>query len=391
MQRSVVGFAGLRVAVIGLAVAGCAGGEPATSTTESQTSPTGPTGSTSEPTGALAVLHGQVDVIGTADDGLARPTDLAFDPEDPGTLWVVSREDDSVTRYERAGEADQSVEHIVDPYALHFMEQVSSIAFGATGRFGTCQDSRNTYNGNGDPNDFMGPALWSSDHDVFGVTNPEAVEFLTDLFGFHVDLGSHLDMLHENPLCVGIAWEADNIYWVFDGMSGALARNDFREDHGPGFDDHSDGIVERWVEGEVSRVPGVSSHLEYDPETAELFVADTGNARIAVLDTTTGRRGVDLPAKERGTEHFSWDGATLVTLVDTAAVGIEQPAGIALVDDMVIITDAATGIVAAFDRTGAEIDRVDLERPGLSGVFARDSGELWLVDREADELIRLTE
>ncbi|MEZ4236861.1 MAG: hypothetical protein R3F59_12045 [Myxococcota bacterium] len=348
-----------------------------------------PTDTTTSPTFALAVLHGQVDVLGDAGDGLHGPTDLAFDPDDPGTLWVVSRDDDSVTRYAQAGEPDQQAEHIVDPYALHFMEQVSSIAFGAPGRFATCQDSRNTYDGSRSPNDFMGPTLWSSDPAVFGVSNPDAVAFLSAQYGFHVDLGSHLDMLHETPLCRGIAWEADNVYWVFDGADDALARVDFRQDHGPGYDDHSDGVVERWVEGEVARQGSLASHLEYDPQTAELFVADTGNGRIAVLDTTTGARGADLPTKEPGTEHYQWEGAVLTTLVDTAAIGLEAPVGLALIDDLVFVTDAG-GTVAAFDRTGAEVDRVDLGRPGLSGIVARSAGELWLVDREAGELLRLT-
>ena len=47
------------------------------------------------------------------------------------------------------------------------MEEVSAIAFGDWHeefdyQFATAQESRNTYNGQGDPNDFMGPALWPS-------------------------------------------------------------------------------------------------------------------------------------------------------------------------------------------------------------------------------------
>src|SRR5690606_3474583 len=103
-------------------------------------------------------------------------------------------------------------------------------------------------------NDFMGPTLWSADLDIYAQTNPAAVDFL----GF--DLGSHLDMLHESPLCMGIAWVSDNVYFTFDGLTGSISRYDFVEDHGAGFDDHSDGIVERFVDAGVSRVEGVPSH-----------------------------------------------------------------------------------------------------------------------------------
>ena len=141
----------------------------------------------------------RLDVMGTSDDGLANITDLAFNPQVDGELWTVNKDDDSVVIY-RDLDSSPTAEHIIDPYALHFMEKVTSIAFGAPGTFATCQDGRNTYNGQGQPNDFTGPTLWSSDPAIFGITNPDAVDEL----GF--DLGSHLDMLHESPQCMGIAW-----------------------------------------------------------------------------------------------------------------------------------------------------------------------------------------
>src|SRR5690606_29829533 len=107
-------------------------------------------------------------------------------------------------------------EHRIDGYALHFMEEVSSISFGAKNfdgdyTFGTCQESANTYNDQYEANYFMGPALWSAHPDVFAMSNP---------YG----LGAHLDMLHESPYCMGIAHEVDNVYWVFDGYNSRLVR-----------------------------------------------------------------------------------------------------------------------------------------------------------------------
>ena len=380
------------VVVLASAVLGCNGSgaeDVENPDTDSPTSPEptntlGPVGD-----GPVTAFMGTSERIGRKRDGLDVPQDLAFDPEDPTTLWVVSRKDDSVTRYANAGEPDQEATHIVDPFALHFMEQVSSIAFGAPGTFGTCQDSRNTYNGTNEANDFMGPTLWSSDHEVFGVTNPEAVEFLTDLFGFRVDLGSHLDMLHETPNCMGMAWEQANIYWIFDGFNGAIVRSDFRKDHGPGFDDHSDGIIERWVEGEVKREAGVVSHLIYDHDTALLYISDTGNNRIAVLDTTTGTRGDTLPVKEFGTQNFRWDNAEIRTLVDGNEAGLELPAGIELVEGLLLVTDAGTGDIVAFDLEGNEVHRYRTGTPGLAGIIARDLSDVWYVNRDDNEVHRL--
>ena len=49
---------------------------------------------------------------------------------------------------------------------------------------------------------------------------------------------THYDMLHESPLCMGIAHDPEvatpfgNVYWAFDGLNGTLMRYDFQEPHG---------------------------------------------------------------------------------------------------------------------------------------------------------------
>ena len=59
--------------------------------------------------------------------------------------------------------------------------------------------------------------------------------------------GSHIDMLHESPLGMGIAHDSGNSYWYFDGYYGHLVYYDFKEDHDIGMDDHSDGVVRRYL------------------------------------------------------------------------------------------------------------------------------------------------
>jgi hypothetical protein len=58
--------------------------------------------------------------------------------------------------------------------------------------------------------------------------------------------GSHLDMLHGSPFSMGIAHEVDNVFWVCDDWNKDIVRYDFVGDHGPGNDDHSDAIVNRY-------------------------------------------------------------------------------------------------------------------------------------------------
>jgi hypothetical protein len=336
--------------------------------------------------------------VGTAQHGLNTPRDLAFNPDVPGELWVVNRTDDSVTILSGIGSGDQTHEHIVDPFAMHFMDEVSSIAFGAAMHeptsalnFGTCQESTNTYNGRGSADYFMGPSLWSSDPDIFGESNQEAVAYLTDLFGVYSDLGSHLDMLHESPLCMGIAHDYDNVYWVFDGYNESIYRYDFQEDHGPGWDDHSDGTMDRYAEGEVSYEPDVPSHMILDRDSRLLYIADTGNNRIAVLDTESGEDGGSLATMEPGTTHIQMDDASIWTFADGVDFGMEAPSGIDLIDGVLFVTDNTTSEILAFNLDGGLIDRLDteLETGSLMGIYAKSIEEIWIASAKENRVYRI--
>ena len=272
----------------------------------------------------LAMLGNQgtytvsIEEMASGSDGLRTPRDLAFDPEVDGLLWVVNQADDSVVHLFNAGTAEQTTDKVIDPFAMHFMDNVSSIDFGQPGTFGTCQESRNTYNRTAPANYFMGPSLWPAELDVFGTSNPEAVEYLSDLFGYPVDLGSHLDMLHESPLCVGIAWEKDNVYWVVDGYHKSIVRYDFVEDHGVGYDDHSDGIMYQHLAGEIGHVDNLAAHLEIAPGTRWLYIADPANTRILRMDIDSGEFSERLRVSEPGTTYEDWTNTTWDCLLYTS-------------------------------------------------------------------------
>ena len=340
--------------------------------------PTGPEG--------LPVLGGythdleQVQLTWVSDerDPLDHPMDLALNPADPSEVWVVSQADNSITVFQAMGTTAQSSRRFNSFGSDHFLSKPSAIAFGANGFFATIHEEDDFTQGPppaGTPADFMGPTLWPS-----------------DLNDFDAGHASHMDMLHNSPNGMGIAWEIDNVYWVFDGYHGALTRYDFKQDHGMGGDDHSDGIIARYAEGEVRRVPGVPSGVELDREARRLYVADTGNNRVAVLDIDSGERGQRLWPNYDGTLQFEMLGATLETVVDGAAAGLEQPAGLALHAGVIYIGDAATGTLHAFDKTGAHLDWLALGLPpgALAGIEVDQDGIIWGVDTTAERLFRLS-
>ncbi len=322
-------------------------------------------------------------VVADADDGLARPRDIGFNPGRPGEAWIVNRTDDSVTIILDVMSEELETVHRIDGYAMHFMEEPSSLAFGAQTykddyTFGTCQESENTYNGQAEPNFFMGPALWSADPTIFAVENP-------------IGLGSHIDMLHHSPNCMGIAHDELNVYWAFDGYNGKIVRYDFGADHDAGYDDHSDGIIHFFAEPDVLRAPGVPSHMELDHETGMLYVADTGNGRVLRVNTRSGEKVRNLPVIERGNTVEEWGGIEWTELVPASAGHLQKPSGLDLHDGTLYVSDNATGTIVAFDLEGNLIARLDtgLENGSLMGIEAGPDDRLYFTDARGQRVLRV--
>jgi hypothetical protein len=306
--------------------------------------------------------------------GLKRPRDLAFNPRTPDQLWIVNDLDNSVVIVHGTTSASTQYERRRDPAADHFMHKPSAIAFGADettfgtpGTFATCGESRNEH-GVAAAGDFMGPALWSSDLTIFAVKDP-------------IGLGSHLDMLHNSPLCMGIAHEQGNVYWTTNGRDNAINRYDFAADHDIGLDDHSDGASLEFVTGQIKYAPGVPSHMFYRAADAMLYFADTGNGRVVKLDTQSGTRGAKLPTKEpqRG-GHYRMDDAVLTEVVPPGV--LTAPSGLEIHNDLLYVSDNGTGRIVAFDLTGKEVNAFDtgLGQGALAGIAFGPDGRLYLVD-----------
>ena len=314
-----------------LLVFACSGGADKGPGSDPDTSDTSDTSEPVEETvTALGTGDGALDpdsVIWTPilgeDDDLDDPRDLGFDSS--GKLWIANRDDDRTFIVFDPGTDDQDYERRRVGYAQHFMEETAAVSFDDGEQFGSCGESENTYNDRGEANEFMGPVLWSTDLDIFAEQNPEG-------------LGSHLDMQHESPLCVGIAWEDKNVYWAFDGMNSTIVRYDFNEDHDVGQDDHSDGIVYRLVEPEVERVEEAPGHMMIDHAT-----------------------------------------------------GLDRPGGLALDAEHLYIGEWGTGIIHVYDLDGTPVQTLDtgLDEGALYGIEIGPDGQLWVAEIATPGVYRL--
>ncbi len=307
---------------------------------------------------------GTFTVIGTSEHGLNVVRDLAFNPGAPEQLWTFNMLSHGTVIFFDPGTEQQTSEERIDAYGQHFMAYPSSAAFGDNGNFATCQESRNEWNvGPKAPDDFMGPTLWPAG----------------------AQEGSHLDMLHQAPWCMGIAHDTDNAYWTFDGKRGNLVRQDFQSDHGPGGGDHSDGIITRYLDATVTRVENVPSHMELDQATGLLYIADTGAGRIMRLDPATGTNTGKLLNEMDGADYTGVEGADFEVVVD----GLDEPSGLVLHDGRILVSEHGSGDIIAFDLDGNELDRMSTPAKQIMGITIGPKGDLWYADAEANEVVRV--
>lgn len=321
-------------------------------------------------------------------------TGLAFSRATPGELWVTLRQFPSgkpCTSKVNAGcAALQGVVAVVsdatglapqsvikeDGNSWHFMRRPSGIAWGEGETFGTCGEAF-TDNFEDDPTPYAGPVLWSSDPAIFGV-KPKAGQN-----------GTHLDMLHESPFCMGIAHEVGNAYWVVNGDAGSLDRYDFHTPHEIGGANHDDGEVYRYLSGQLAREPEVPSHLAYDSERKVLYVADTGHGRILRVDPSTATDAGAIETYEVLQGSGARDGATVLELVPPGLLA--KPSGVWLGDDVLYVTDNATSHIHAFNLAGKRLQTLDtgLPKGSLGGITLGPDAKLYVADLLSGKVRRI--
>lgn len=322
-----------------------------------------------------------IELIAGSSDQVSMPTDLDFHPYlSAKQLWVVNKGTEntgsSTVTINNAGEANQTSLHLQDANAWHFMSLTTGLAFSKNGNWATSPGILDANHGFGTP--FTGPSLWSSDLSIYAQPTEGN--------------GSHLDMLHESPYSQGIASEKDNVFWVFDGYSKDIVRYDFNEDHGPGNDDHSDGIIRRYSDDDVKKDPNniVVSHLVLDDNNHWLYVVDHGNNRVIRIDINTGTPSgtPSFPATEPLAEYTRYSGYTQ----ETVATGLEKPAGIDVIQNKMIVSEFTSGDIIIYDISAmpaTELARINTGKSSLQGIKIGPDGRIWFVDQNSNGVYRI--
>jgi DNA-binding beta-propeller fold protein YncE len=182
------------------------------------------------------------------------------------------------------------------------------------------------------------------------------------------------------------------VYWVFDGFHNAIVKYDFVQPHIVGGDDHSDGKVWRHSEVVVQRSPGLSSHMEFDPASGWLYIADTGNERIIKMDPNSGTVTGNLnPYGETLAGYYNMSGTDWDVVADT---GLIKPTGLDIYDGKLLISDYSNGDIIVYDITQDPVVEFGRIETGITnqimGLKVGPEGEIWFVCHTAHELYQLT-
>ena len=208
-------------------------------------------------------------------------------------------------------------------------------------------------------------------------------------------------MLHATPLCMGIAHDGEsrtsygNVFWAFDGYNNTLVRYDFEKPHGPKSLDHDLANVRRYDEVQLKRVPNVPSHIVVDSATRAVYIADTGNNRIIVLNADSGRFAYHARS-DLGGAYTSWSSekasfeysvfgcAQFRTFIED----LNKPSGLAIQGNVLYVSEYGTGKIKAFQKTsGVLLDTFETGSMALGGIaFQESSNRLWYVCRSSNSL-----
>lgn len=312
--------------------------------------------------------------------GVTNPRDLDFHPIlTRKELWVVLKSTENsggrTVKVSSAGESDQDELAQQDGNAWHFMSLPTGIAFSKNENFGTSPGVYDANHDGGSP--FTGPALWSSDPAIYA--QPSGGN------------GSHLDMLHESPYSMGIAWETENKFWVTCGDHEEIMSFDFQDDHGPGNDDHADGIIYKYPIPGYDEDPDheVPDHLIFDHATGWLYVCNSQLNRVFRINTATGTPGDDEDPHEatavyKFMDNFVWE--------EYITDGLDRPTGIDIVENRMIVSNYNTGDINLYDISGDTpilLTVIPTGSNGIMGIKVGPDGLIWYVNSVTDKVMRV--
>jgi hypothetical protein len=312
--------------------------------------------------------------------GLSNPSSLAFKPSED-SLWIVNQGNDSSVIVDRPGKSDQKVTQYWDD-SDHFMNNPTQISFSRyKEEFAVSLNNLNDYNGGARPNYFTGVTLYTSNR-----------------YYYRGDANSHLDMLHHSPNAMGLiggmrptsSSSDKREYWVFNGLSGSIDRYFFNAPHELGGDDHSDGITVRYGTGSIKRVSTVPGHLAFNTSNRTLYIADTGNGRIAKLNTKLSLdRAVQIQGYHDETPLYELVGNSVESL--TSYGSLSRPSGLLYKGSRLVVAENGTGHIKVFDTYGTLKGDIDtgLGSGALTGLAEGPDGKLYFLDSRGGRVLRL--
>ncbi|UYM16506.1 YncE family protein [Endozoicomonas euniceicola] len=310
--------------------------------------------------------------------GLVNPVAVAENPRVRGQIWVLNG-DDSLTIFYCPGVKDvkYTPEKRRDLASCHFMHRPTGIAFGGapvdgdvpdfegqqaqnlniTGTFlttgGSCNDYTATALMGSDYHqrtctDFMGPTLWQNDLKTYAIKNndfyPDDLE--------KVPLGSHLDMIHQQPFSMGVAWDGEQAnYWTWDegadSKYGSIVLTNITQSHGFGGHKHNSAALYRY-KGTALKSETKSS-LTIPGQMAKygnlLIVANPAAGVINVLDTHSGTEDGPVKPEEEWREKYTTYTSIInagFSELNVAGLVLETPSGLTISEDRLFVSDVAT-------------------------------------------------
>ena len=155
--------------------------------------------------------------------------------------------------------------------------------------------------------------------------------------------------------------------------------------------------VRRYVDIELTRVPGIPGHVMMDPSERVLYISDTGGNRVLRINPDSGHflrtAKREFPIYSSVAETFQytiWGCTEWEVFVD----GVDRPSGLHIEGNTVFVAEWGTSTIIAFDkRTGEGISSVATGATGLMGITAgpaatggRHDGQLqlWFTDGPAN-------
>ena len=311
--------------------------------------------------------------LSTSQSRINRPTDLEFNPTRKGELWIINEGTEqtggTTVRIPDISASQLEYDYRKDGNSWHFMALPTALAFSENGDWAT---TTGILDANRRGGSFTGPALWSGNLDVYA--KPSGGN------------GSHLDMLHGSPYCMGIASEQDNAYWIFDGYNKHICRYDFGGDHGPGNADHDDGIIQRFSNVSVKKNGTTPSHLIMNEDRTVLYAVDGGNNKVLKIDVTSKKRIKSLPlTNEILADHSEWNADFEVLLEDE----FFNFCGIAISGNRLFLSDYTSGNIKCINlETNQGIATIETGIEGVTGITVFEN-RLYFVSYKENALYKI--